>query len=242
MKTESNHLLRSIVVFVGLWGLMVWIGTAGRSRSDEDVSRPVKEVLFVSSFHDTHPWTEQLRSALLQRLEQGPFQIHMHNIYLDAKSVNNEPSRHEILRAYLSEHPNVDVIIGSDLEATAVLMHPIDPRWLHIPVVFVSEWDTLSESWRPNIAGVVTPIGIEETFRVARTMFPKARRVEIWADHTLTGRFYTKQAQQKLAPYAQTIQIESSMARMPRAIPNFSIEYKGLIRSLSLFCVLGSRD
>lgn len=168
-----------------------------------------KTVVFLSSFHDNNRWTKSCRQALEDKFAEEGYSIKLNALYLDAKNIVNPEVRKNIVKLYFSSlQEKVDVIVAFDYEAADLVLTYTDSSINKIPIVFVSELEHGRRIENKNVTGIISDYGVEQTYITGLKMFPKTKKVYVWADKSTTGEFFINEAKLKLKPYEKRTKIE----------------------------------
>ncbi|WP_294141647.1 ABC transporter substrate binding protein [uncultured Sanguibacteroides sp.] len=198
------------------WGiLLVWMMIGIVSVKAETGVFPmadsVKQVLFISSYHEEQIWTRNIIRAVKRQLKDAGLKVDLRIIHLDSKRTKDKDKQGEILHRTLSEiRGRQDLIIVSDKEANQIFFSLDIPMIKKIPVVFcavaVSDYRK-QEGWE-NVTGVVSILDYEKIFLVGLRLFPEAHKVYVISDSTEPGRMHKMLAQKQLSKYEADISIE----------------------------------
>ncbi len=234
---------KSVLITLAIIPFVVFLAIAVIGCNDKPQNLiHTKNLAFVSSYHDTHVWTENVQNSMLAEFEKNNYHINLTNIYLNSKSITSSSERENILKAYLSPIINqIDAIIVADLEAAMQILdyRPHIPR--HIPIIIVSVFDKADVVADNDLYFLIADIGFKETYSVARQMFPSADKVYVWSDKTLTGEFYLNQARKQLQPYEKELKIEYGISASNDA--DFLDEVNRVVaNSFVLFCTWQQGD
>lgn len=184
--------------------LILFIPLHSLSKNDRE-----KTVVFLSSFHENNHWTQSCRLALENHFKKEGYSIKLNAIYLDSKNIVNPEIRKNIIKLYFSEYQEkVDLIVAFDYDATDLILNYSDSNISKIPIVFVSELEHERKIEMKNVTGIVSDYGIEQTYLTGLKMFPKTKKVYVWADKSSTGIFFMDEAKQKLKHFEDKMEIE----------------------------------
>ena len=208
--------MKKIAYLVKEWGMLfVWMMIGIISVKAETGVFPtadsVKQVLFISSYHEEQIWTRNIIETVKRQLKDAGLRVDLRIIHLDSKRTKDKDKQAEILFQTLSEiRGRQDLIIVSDKEANQIFFSLDIPMIKKIPVVFcavaVSD-DRKQEGWE-NATGVVSKLDYEKVFLLGRRLFPEARKVYVISDSTESGRMHKKMAQSQLVKYERVFPIE----------------------------------
>ncbi len=204
----TNLYRKTIALLLLCGGFVVLFMIHSCNKDSSSMQKPQKNVMFVGSFLDNHPWTENLRDSFWATLDSSEYNIKSTNVYLDSKNINNPEDRNAILHAYIkAQKEDIDLIVASDVEATLQIVNSPDSALSNIPVICVSENAGKLDIQRKNTKLITADIGFAKTYNVARKMFPTASKLYVWADKTATGNYFLQEAKRQLYPYEKEIDI-----------------------------------
>lgn len=174
------------------------------SKSDKE-----KTVVFLCSFNENNRWTKQCRVALQDKFKEEGYSVKLNCVYLDSKNIIDPVIRKNIFRLYFSEHKeHIDAIVAFDYVAADLVLTYTDSNISKIPIVFISELEHERNIEMKNVTGIISDYGIEQTYITGLKMFPKTKKVYVWADKSPTGLFFINQAKHKLKDYEEDMKIE----------------------------------
>jgi len=202
MKNTITKVIKRNALFLIV--LILFVPLFGFSKNDKE-----KTVVFLSSFHENNRWTQSCRSALENKFKEEGYSIKLNSIYLDSKNIVNPEIRKDIIRLYFSEYQEkIDLIVAFDYEATDLILNYSDSNISKIPIVFISELEHERIISKKNVTGIISDYGIEQTYLTGLKMFPKTKKVYVWADKSSTGIFFMNEAKQKLRHFEGKMDIE----------------------------------
>lgn len=190
--------------------------TVNANSLNQYLKQEEKTVYFVTSHNDNNEWTRRVRAEFSARIKESDFLINVRTIYLDTNSLMSRDARRKVVQSYLDGvNELIDLFVVTDYGATETLLSFTPEERLHIPLVFVSEYD---QHKIPDSLGLLTggyaEIPVEKNFLQARKMLPQAEKVYVWADKTPIGRFYLRKAKEQLSKYEKEIVIEYGIDAM----------------------------
>ncbi|MDD2962281.1 MAG: hypothetical protein PHR45_09435 [Muribaculaceae bacterium] len=176
---------------------------------NEDREMNARNIVYISSFHDNHLWTENFRASLNKRFEKCNYQVNQRNIYLDAKNINSYDRRMSILDDKLTPTlKNIHGIIVSEYEAALQIKGYLEQHIIKdIPIVIASVFDAGYKIDQSNVYQLIQKVEIKETFLLARKMNPKAHKCYILSDKTASGQFFLNSARNQLKEFESKINI-----------------------------------
>lgn len=181
--------------------------TSGSTGTDERVMKAsevsnLKEVLFVSSYHEGQEWVRNMMGAVREEFRNAGCYVDFRVVSLDAKRIRNREVWRQTLLTQLNEvKGNLDLIIVSDPEANDVLFTLDHPLVKKVPIVFCSVGSFVRNPDFPNVTGVVSEVDYGRVYLLGRKMFPEAQRVYIVGDSTASGQFHLNLAHRQLKEY-----------------------------------------
>lgn len=179
-----------------LWTILICIMiflTGGISASAQETAG---RVLFISSY--SYAWdTVQLQ---IEGIQQG-LESHMVIDYefMDTKRVDDEISNrqfYEGLSYRMSQVEPYDVVILGDDPALRFALKYQDELFKDIPLVFEGINDeelAVQAAQNPMITGTIEKLSVETNIDLALKLNPKAKKVVIILDNTITGKAVSKQ-------------------------------------------------
>ncbi len=234
---KSAVVLYTVVVLA----IAILLSVGGCWNRAQD-TRPFKNLVFVSSFHDNHVWTENVRKSMLSTFARNGYRINATNIYLNSKKIVSADEWRHVLDVNLAlTKDKIDAIIVSDLEATSQVLDYRDRIPDRVPIILVSEYDDPEVAKFDNVYLLTVEIGLRKTFETARRMFPAATNVYVWSDKTETGNYFLERARRQLKPYEDQIHIQYGIDAVDDA--DFMAQSREIkANSFVLFCTWQQGD
>lgn len=177
------------------------------SAEDKD-----KTVIFISSYDDNNSWStdiiKEIRSVISENIPRD-YVITYKHIYLNAKEIGDSKRRETIMHSHLKEiRDYVDLVIVSGHEAISAVIASDDSILNCTPIVFEAFIDRdLIVSSKKNISGAVSSLDIDDTYAIATSMFPRARKLYIISDCSDVGKYFAYQARKQLGIYENEMEI-----------------------------------
>lgn len=168
-----------------------------------------KTVVLISSFDKNDIWTQKCYSAFEDRMKKAGYIINVKPIYLNSATITNLKKRKYIFKHYFSDiKEKVDAIVAFDYEASDFVLRYTDSIINKIPIIFVSELELDRKIEYKNVNGIICDYGIIQNYILALKIFPKTKKIYVWADKSNSGKFFLNQAKLQLKGYENHIEIE----------------------------------
>lgn len=221
--------------------LFAMTGSLSATVSAEDESQ--HRVLFISSY--SYSWEtvpEQMEG--IQNAFSSDVQIDYK--FMDTKNCTSQESSqlfYESMKQYISEVPAYDALIVGDDAAFQFALEHQEELFPDMPIAYQGVNDVeLATSASENewICGIVENLSYENTFSLARKLYPKARRIVAILDDTITGQSERKEfyKYQELFPELSFEEINASVLTQ-RELKN---EISALNRDSILVYIMCSED
>lgn len=166
---------------------------------------PVHQVLILHSYHTGYTWTDSLHEAIMTSLSKpyrdgrrGDLTIEISTEFMDTQrsfTENTFDLLEEVFRdRYTRRDVGFDVIVATDDPALDFLLERRDGVFGEVPVVFcgINNLDPTRLEEHPLYTGVNEVVDVKGTIEMARRLRPRAERIAIISDASITGRINTE--------------------------------------------------
>lgn len=174
--------MESIVAVVGLLGTLALAPLVGS---------PAPRAFYVNSYHEGYGSSDAVMAGIRAKLASRGVRLDV--CFLDAKrnpdGVKNEAA--EALAAIRAANPQVLLVSDDDAVKALVVPHFLNGP---LPVVFCGvNWDASQYGLpAPFVTGMIEVVPIEQALRVIRAQFPRARRLTVLSEDSVSERNNTR--------------------------------------------------
>ncbi len=187
--------------------------------------RAKRNILYLNSYHDGYPWSDNELEGIRSVLNETEFTIDLQIEYLDSKRYSYQDTKDSLFSLYQKKFDKeaFDIIITSDNNALKFVEEFRETLFPGVPVVFCGINDiAIVPSQCHNITGIIENFNPMATFDIAKKLHPERKKVIIFdgdpsADHTIAKQIITKlrDSQYPLEiEYWGTISLEENMKRI----------------------------
>lgn len=178
--------------------------TAQKNNPVQSTTIKELKILYINSYDKQYEWSREILHGISDRFDEGGYKINITEISLFSKTVLSEEDRLHILESQINalKFTNLDFIIASDSEASAIIFKSKSDIFHKIPVLLCSVPDFSIHSDFDNISVAVKSYSYDKTFLMAKKLFPATDTVYIVTDNSVTGAHHREISKLQLAPYA----------------------------------------
>ena len=172
-------------VFIWLFSLTVLVLFASCGNQNEERFK----IVYVNSYHQGHPPSDQITAGLMESLPVDSFQVIAH--FMDTKRNPSQEYIESKAAALLDsiKDANPDLLVVSDDNAVKYLVQP-HLQDLDLPVVFCGvNWSANQYGLSGNnITGILELLPVEEAMATIKSYYPSMQSLLVLNENTTTSR------------------------------------------------------
>ena len=171
-------------------------------------SQHKQHVLFLNSYHQGYPWSDNVLEGISSVLKKEKIDIHTE--YMDTKRAHDDRHFQNLFELY--EHKfskkDFDLIITSDDNAFQFLLKNRSVLFPFVPIVFcgINNFEDSMLTGHSNITGVAEDIDIKSTVDIALKLHPRTQKVYVISDQVVSARINTEKLKRIIPDYEQPLQ------------------------------------
>jgi PAS domain S-box-containing protein len=151
-----------------------------------------KRVLILHSYHKGLAWTDSITKGIEKQIADSGIPIEIEYAYMDTKRTINQAYIEQLVDLYRIKYQKrpFDVVISSDDNAFQFLLRHHSTLFGDTPIVFcgVNNFQDMMIRDKTNFTGVLESFEILATINAALDLQPKAKRLVVIGDQTISGR------------------------------------------------------
>ena len=171
-------------------------------------SQTKKNILFLNSYHEGYPWSDNIIKGVSSVLEKE--KINVHTEYMDTKRTYDDRHFQNLFELYLHKfsEKDFDLIITSDDNAFQFLLQNRSVLFPFVPIVFcgVGNFKESMLTGHKNITGVTEDIDIKSTIDIALKLHPKTKKVYVISDQVVSGKVNVEKVKKIIPDYQESLQ------------------------------------
>lgn len=211
MRNLSNGILYVIILlFLGVLSSACTDCSSTKSgRSGERQFKTTRNILFVSSHHESHRKSREVIRAIKQKFKEAGYDDRMMVCCLDVKSLKDtvayKKNMEERIRRMV--YQNIDLVVALDKEACEMVCDLDLIREKKLPVLCCTTLPYEKSPDDDHIFACHGEINYAQLYQLALQLMPSLKEIYLLTDHTESGREQSALAQSQLAGYQDQVKI-----------------------------------